>query len=64
MVEGVSESLVSHFNGGQKRDALSHLRALWLVRVVSSLLMDPAENEEQARKFVEIFGVPALLIAP
>jgi len=61
VVESVTEGLVAEFRGEDAGYELGRLRALWLVRVILSLLMNPAETEREERELVETFAVPAML---
>lgn len=58
-MESVVDGLVADFYDPDSSHELERLGALWLVRVIASLLMNPAEGERQERALVGNFAVPA-----
>lgn len=61
IVETLTEGFVPELPGSRRARAERSLRRRWLVRVVVSLLADPAESPAEERALVERFVAPGLL---
>jgi len=61
IVETLTKSFVPEKLGAARSRSRLGLRQRWLVRIVVSLLTDPAETEAEEREIVERFVVPAVL---
>jgi len=61
IVETLTTAFVPEVSNRPGDDTARRLRQRWLVRVVVSLLTDPAASEAEERTLVERFVVPAIL---
>lgn len=61
VVEHLTAAFGTDVLGPPGRGRERKLRARWLIRVILSLLLDPAENEAEERALVERFVAPAWL---
>jgi AcrR family transcriptional regulator len=60
-IETISTAFVRQLLGSRRRSADSRVRARWLLRIVVSLLSNPAESAAEERAILERFVAPGLL---
>jgi len=60
-IETISTAFVRQLLGSKGRSADRRVRARWLLRIIVSLLSNPAESEAEERTIIERFVAPGLL---